>query len=116
MGKPPRLRMLRPAVAELGSTPREPGRSGWTPDARRGNRHQRGYGTAWEKLRARILRRDSYLCQPCLQAGRTTAAEAVDHIIPKARGGTDDARNLRAICGPCHREKTARESVQGRGG
>lgn len=41
----------------------------WKSDAVRGNRHARGYGTAWDKIRQRILRRDSGLCQPCLQAG-----------------------------------------------
>lgn len=42
----------------------------WKSDAVRGNRHARGNGTAWDKIRQRILRRDSGLCQPCLQAGR----------------------------------------------
>jgi len=40
-----------------------------------------------------------------------TATE-VDHIIPKAKGGTDDMSNLQAINKECHKKKTARE--QGR--
>jgi 5-methylcytosine-specific restriction enzyme A len=72
----------------------------------RKSRHERGYGTAWEKLRKRILARDRHLCQACLPK-RVTAANEVDHIVPKAKGGTDDESNLRAICTPCHRAKTA---------
>ena len=73
----------------------------------RESRHKRGYGSAWVKLRAVIMRRDMHLCQPCKRAGRVTPASAVDHIMPKAKGGTDDLTNLQAICGPCHDAKTA---------
>ena len=73
---------------------------------RRESRHKRGYGTAWEKLRKVILERDHYLCQPCREAGRVTPAKAVDHIKPKAEGGTDDPGNLQSICLPCHSDKT----------
>lgn len=82
----------------------------WTSDKIRGNRHQRGYGTKWEKVRAGVLKRDSYLCQVCRMAGRTTPATEVDHIVPKARGGKDDALNLQAICSPCHKHKTAMDA------
>jgi 5-methylcytosine-specific restriction protein A len=58
------------------------------------------------------MRRDLALCQPCLKEGRTTAAHAVDHIKPKAKGGTDDLGNLQAICRSCHFDKTLRD--QGR--
>jgi 5-methylcytosine-specific restriction protein A len=68
---------------------------------------ERGYGHAWRVLRARILKRDKYLCQPCLKAGRVTPASAVDHIIPKAKGGTDADENLQSICRPCHDWKTS---------
>ena len=54
--------------------------------------------------------RDLGLCQPCLRLGRTTSAVSVDHILNKARGGTDDASNLEAICSPCHLEKTLEEA------
>jgi 5-methylcytosine-specific restriction endonuclease McrA len=75
---------------------------------KRESRHTRGYGWAWEKLRKRILERDKYLCQPCYHATpqRITPAAAVDHIEPKAKGGTDKPANLRAICDPCHRAKS----------
>lgn len=81
----------------------------WAPDSKRGNRHARGYGNAWVAIRARILSRDSGLCQPCKRAGRVTIATEVDHIIPKSQGGTDDDDNLQTICSPCHKTKTGSE-------
>ncbi|HCL5939948.1 TPA: HNH endonuclease [Citrobacter freundii] len=38
-------------------------------------------------------------------------AETVDHIKPKAHGGTDDLSNLESICSGCHKAKTARERL-----
>lgn len=83
-------------------------------DPHRGSRHARGYGTDWDKKRIRILRRDNGLCQPCLRAGRITAAKQVDHIVPKEEEGTDDDQNLQAICKDCHDAKTAEEARRGR--
>ena len=79
----------------------------------RRSRHERGYGTAWDKLRIVILRRDKYLCQPCVRDGYTTTAQEVDHIIPKAKGGTDDEDNLQSICTPCHKHKTYGKKNEG---
>lgn len=36
-------------------------------------------------------------------------ATEVDHIKPKASGGTDELSNLRAINKECHKKKTAAE-------
>ncbi|CAG4906198.1 HNH endonuclease [Paraburkholderia saeva] len=87
---------------------------GWQSDRVRGSRHQRGYGSRWEKQRARILARDNGLCQPCLRDGRITAARHVDHVIAKAEGGTDVDVNLQSICVRCHKAKTAEESARAR--
>ncbi|AOT26252.1 HNH endonuclease [Vibrio anguillarum] len=85
--------------------------TGWVrTQAKKGSSSQRGYGYAWRIKRARILERDSFLCQVCLSNGIITAARDVDHIINKANGGTDDDANLQSICSPCHKEKTAKES------
>lgn len=73
------------------------------------NRHKRGYGWQWVKLRKAILSRDSYLCQACLAKGRPTPATHCDHIVSKAKGGTDDPANLQALCAPCHNDKTIAE-------
>ena len=83
---------------------------GWKPDRERGNRHQRGYGTAWEKLRKYIIERDDGLCQSCMISGRISPGSEVDHITPKAKGGTDDESNLQLLCTPCHAEKTLQET------
>ena len=71
---------------------------------------QRGYGHRWTKLRNRIMQRDNYLCQPCLNKGIFTEAQEVDHIINKASEGNDHPDNLQAICKPCHKVKTQSES------
>lgn len=79
----------------------------------KGKTTARGYGHAWRKVRAMILRRDAYLCQACKAVGKLTPATEVDHFTPKAHGGTDAPANLRAICRECHRAKTAREWTGG---
>ena len=111
----PRLKAIGSRVQMIGArlktdTPMQ-GESGWSARERlHGNRHARGYGTAWDKLRKVIMQRDKGLCQPCLRCGRPEKAAQVDHIIPKAHGGSDDPSNCEAICVPCHLAKTARES------
>lgn len=60
------------------------------------------------------MRRDKYLCQPCMNSDRVMPAVAVDHIVPKAEGGTDADENLQAICKPCHKWKTENESKRAR--
>lgn len=85
-------------------------------DIRRGSRHERGYGSEWDKTRRRILERDKGLCQPCLMTGRVTLARQVDHKVPKAEGGTDDDANLQAICVECHKLKTQAEALRARKG
>jgi 5-methylcytosine-specific restriction protein A len=47
--------------------------------------------------------------------GRPTPATQVDHIKPKAKGGTDDDDNLQSICHDCHTEKTRIESAEAQG-
>jgi 5-methylcytosine-specific restriction protein A len=76
-----------------------------------GSRHSRGYGTAWDKLRLVILRRDCGICQcdECKSTGRLKVATEVDHVIPKAKGGTDDESNLVAINRECHKRKSLRD-------
>jgi len=85
---------------------------GWQQHQRGQSRHQRGYGSKWDVIRARILKRDRHICQECLRNGKPVPASTVDHIIPKARGGTDEDSNLQALCWPCHKVKTARERLK----
>lgn len=74
------------------------------------SRHERGYGTDWDKRRARILNRDKRLCLECKRQGRVNTGNHVDHIKPKAQGGTDADENLQTLCRPHHDEKTARDA------
>lgn len=71
-------------------------------------RQQRGYGADWERVRARVLA-DEPLCRLC----RTARATEVDHIRP-FQGLADPLRlarpNLRPVCAPCHRARTARQA------
>lgn len=69
-------------------------------------------GRPWRRKRDAILLRDKYTCQVC---GLITNHLEVDHVINLAQGGTGGDENLQAICVPCHKLKTAAESVQGRG-
>jgi hypothetical protein len=61
-------------------------------------------GTLSGSLRIAVLERDGYRCVYC----GATAAEArleVDHVIPRAGGGRDEATNLVTACRPCNNGK-----------
>lgn len=84
--------------------------------ADKGSRHSRGYDSRWDRIRKLVLKRDNYLCQECMRQGKLTPLcvkrydHAVDHIVPKVQGGTDDMDNLQSLCAdPCHKAKTARD-------
>lgn len=49
------------------------------------------------------------LCAACLAIGRITTATEVDHIMPLAKGGSNDLTNLQSLCKRCHSRKTATE-------
>lgn len=87
--------------------------NGW--QERKGSASQRGYGGQWQKLRKVILERDNYLCQACLDNGTLREGSHVDHMKPKAQGGTDAPDNLQTLCVECHRHKTSTER-HGEGG
>jgi 5-methylcytosine-specific restriction endonuclease McrA len=53
--------------------------------------------TQWKKLRLRILNRDGWICFWCGMEANTC-----DHVIPVARGGSDDPDNLVAACKRCN--------------
>lgn len=74
-----------------------------------GNRHKRGYGNQWEKIRERALQRDGYLCVMCKKENRFISATHVDHIKSKQSGGGDELENLQSLCAPHHEHKTASE-------
>lgn len=74
-------------------------------DAVRPSPAARGYGASWKVLRLAVLERDSYRCQ--IENCSEQATE-VDHITPKAAGGSDDPSNLRSACRRHHLTLTAR--------
>lgn len=84
---------------------------GWQRHQKGKSRHERGYGSKWDIIRLRILTRDKHLCQYCLRSHRVVEAKTVDHVVPKAHGGTDADSNLESLCWPCHRTKTGRERL-----
>ena len=68
--------------------------------------------TYWSQtLRPRIIRRDRNTCQMCDKTLLAVDLE-VDHIVPRARGGTDDPSNLRTLCKPCHRGLKGRSASE----
>ena len=68
----------------------------------------------WPPLRARILRRDDYLCQQCLRYGKHRAATTVHHCFPAGRypGYAWAAWNLVSLCPRCHDAMHDRNSEQ----
>ena len=52
--------------------------------------------------RKNILRRDAYKCAYC---GRSDLPLTIDHLIPKARGGSDSWENLVCACTFCNNKK-----------
>jgi len=60
----------------------------------------------WEQTRRRILERDHYVCQICGRPG----ADSVDHIVPRAFGGTHGDSNLRAAHFTCNSRRGAKQA------
>lgn len=94
-----RLPTLQPRLANLPTTRLRTLPTG-TPRVR---------GRKGVERRARWLSANP-LCEHCKAAGRVTAAEEVDHVIPLSQGGADDESNLASLCVPCHRAKTASDA------
>jgi 5-methylcytosine-specific restriction protein A len=83
-------------------------------DAHNYERYQRDpatrkrYGRSWAKVRAAFLASHP-LCEFCERDGKITPAALVHHRIPLAEGGTNDVRNLCALCDSCHSAHHARD-------
>jgi len=64
----------------------------------------------WNYIRNKVRRRDKWKCQWVLENGTICGlpAKDVDHIIELADGGCfHDLSNLRSLCKPHHKRKTA---------
>lgn len=92
------------------------GRPSSGPRCRKHQLAPRARGNAFEPTRQFVLERDGWQCQVKLDDGCTVAATCVDHVIPRARGGTDDPANLQASCTSCNARKGASDARPRDGG
>lgn len=76
----------------------------------RSNLDRGGNRWIWSRIRALVMVRDSRRCQLGIPGVCTIDATEVDHIRPRAVGGTDDLDNLRAVCRRCHISRGMSES------
>lgn len=63
----------------------------------------------WNKISGRIRRRDKHRCVICGHRGVT-----VDHLLPRAWGGTEKHSNLRVLCNRHAADKLSDESRLGK--
>lgn len=55
------------------------------------------------ELRRLVRDRASYLCEYCHSSEDASAAQfAIDHILPRSRGGSDNSDNLALACQRCN--------------
>lgn len=59
-----------------------------------------------KRLRYEVLRRDNHACRYC-GATAPDVKLTVDHVLPKALGGKDEASNLVTACAPCNAGKSS---------
>ena len=63
---------------------------------------------ASQRVRFQVLARDGFRCQYCGAASTDDGIRLeVDHILPRANGGTDDLDNLITACHICNRGKSS---------
>lgn len=60
-----------------------------------------------KRLRFEVLRRDNFRCFYCGTRANEGKPLAIDHVTPRALGGTDDMANLVAACTDCNIGKTS---------
>ena len=58
--------------------------------------------------RIEVFERDGYRCQICGRGIKDGVELEVDHIVPRARGGSSDFDNLTTLCFDCNRGKSAK--------
>lgn len=80
----------------------------------RGSSTARGYGSRWKTLRDGVLRAyvaaNGLVCPGYNRESHEVEESAltVDHITPKAHGGSDDVSNLQVLCKSCNSGKRDR--------
>lgn len=65
-------------------------------------------------VRYEVLKRAGYRCELC-GAHEGQAALHIDHIVPRAKGGSDEISNFQALCVTCNTNKRDRDDTDFRG-
>lgn len=65
------------------------------------------------RTRFEVLKRDRFSCAYCGRTPNDGVLLEVDHVLPRAAGGTDDLDNLITACVECNRGKAARMLEEG---
>lgn len=65
-------------------------------------------------VRYEVLKRARYRCELC-GAHEGQAALHIDHIVPRAKGGSDDISSFQALCVTCNTNKRDRDNTDFRG-
>jgi 5-methylcytosine-specific restriction endonuclease McrA len=60
-----------------------------------------------DAVRKYVLERDGGQCQSCGKNAREAQLH-IDHIIPLAKGGSNDISNLQVLCQQCNQNKKDR--------
>lgn len=55
-------------------------------------------------VRKYVYQRNNYQCQSCGKTNQETQLN-IDHIIPLAKGGSNDISNLQTLCKQCNQSK-----------
>lgn len=56
------------------------------------------------EVRKYVYQRDNYQCKSCGKTDIETAL-TIDHIIPLAKGGSNEISNLQTLCQTCNQHK-----------
>ncbi|VXD20357.1 HNH endonuclease [Planktothrix serta PCC 8927] len=59
-----------------------------------------------KEVRRYVFLRDNYQCKSCGKTDSETQL-TIDHIIPLAKGGSNDISNLQTLCFECNQKKKA---------
>jgi len=54
------------------------------------------------RVRFAVLKRDNYQCQICGRSQTVGVQLHVDHIVPLAKGGSNNMENLQTTCDECN--------------
>jgi 5-methylcytosine-specific restriction endonuclease McrA len=75
----------------------------WTPEFKL-TKKQKNRADLKPSLRFAILKRDDFRCRICGVTAKdgNEIRLTVDHIVARAKGGTDDESNLWTLCWPCN--------------